>query len=75
MGQKYGSGRLLADAPLNSVLHQFSGAAQRQLFLDMRLVRLHGLHTDVQFFRDLTRRVPLADEPEDFQFPVGKICN
>ena len=53
--------RLFVHVPLNRVLHQFAGAAQRQLFLDMRLVGFHGLHAEVQFFGDLPGAVTFAD--------------
>ena len=65
---------LLAQRPLDRVLHQFARILQRQLVLDVGLVGLHGLDAEVQFFGDLPRAVAFADQAEDFQFAVGKIC-
>jgi hypothetical protein len=47
--------------PLNSVLHELAGAAQRQLFLDMGLVGLDSFYADVQFFRNLPGSMTFSD--------------
>ena len=59
--------------PLDSVLDQFPGIAQSQLFLDMGLVGFDGFDAEVQFVRDLPCSVSFADQAKDFQLAIGEI--
>ena len=42
-----GSNNSFGDGPLNRVLYQFAGTAERELLFDMRLIGLYGLHANV----------------------------
>ena len=63
--------KTLSLAPLNRVLHELRGRPKIQLLLNMRPVRLNCLDTEMQFLRNLARPMPLADQPENLQFPVA----
>ena len=43
-----------------------------QLFLDVRTVRFDRLDTNTQLVRDFARSHGLADQLEDFEFPIRK---
>ena len=57
------------------MLHELAGTAQRQLFLNVGLVRFDGFYAEVQFFSDLSGSVTLSDQAEHFQFAVAEIGN
>ena len=65
--------RFLVHAPLNRVLHEFTGAAEGQLFLDVRLVGFDSLHADVQFFGDLTCPVTFSDQTKHFPLAIAQV--
>jgi hypothetical protein len=55
------SGGFLVHVPLNRVLHEFARAAERQFFLDVRLVGFDSFHAKVQFFSNLPGTVTFSD--------------
>src|ERR1700676_5582788 len=65
-----GSLGFLIHVPLNRVLHQFSGATQRKLFLNVRLIGFNGLDAEMQFFGDLSGSVTFSNQSEHLEFPV-----
>ena len=54
------------------MLHQFARAAQRQFFLDVRLVGFDRLYAEVQFFGDLPGAVTFSDQAKHFQFAIAQ---
>ncbi len=62
----------LALNPGGGVLGEFSGVLQIELPFDLLTIILNGLDTQVQFFRNIARFFPLADQLEDFQLAVAE---
>ena len=51
---------------------EFSGVFQIELPFDLLAIIFNGLDTQVQFFGNITRFLPLPDQLEHFQLPVAK---
>src|SRR5439155_11934889 len=64
--------RDLALHPGGGVLGEFSSVFQIELPFDLLAILFNGLDTQVQFFRNITRFLPLPDQLEHFQLPVAK---
>ena len=57
--------------PLRGVQEQFRGVLQLQLFLDAVAKGIDGGHRQFQILGDLAGGLPLAQQPEHFQFAVA----
>ena len=58
--------------PLNCEGHQLVAATDIQLFLDVGLMCLDGLHAPIQFLRDFAGAEAQSDQVQDLEFPFRK---
>jgi hypothetical protein len=65
------SGLFFGNGPLDGALHEFACVPEGQFVLDVGLIRLNGLDTDVQRLGNFASRVSFTDQPEYFEFAIG----
>jgi signal transduction histidine kinase len=58
---------------LERVAHELGAAGAAQLVLDVRPVRLHRAHAEVELLGDLGVRVAQRDEPQDGDLALGQV--
>jgi hypothetical protein len=64
--------RLVDEAPLDSETRQIRALGDPQLPNEVRSVKLYGLYTDEQLFRDFTVGSATGEEDQDLTFTLGQ---
>jgi len=57
------------------MLYESLGILQIEFPFDMFTVGFDGFHAQVKYFGNLACSATLPDEPENFQFTIGKLFN